>query len=83
VQTTAASGVDKTKPLNVMRKHMTSVIAELMQANKNVVYIGEDVVHGGSVDCANLCALSLSLLSHSLALSISLLSDLATTGTTW
>jgi 2-oxoisovalerate dehydrogenase E1 component len=33
--------------LQVMRKHMTRVIAEVMEADKSVVYIGEDVEHGG------------------------------------
>lgn len=36
-----------TKGLNIMRKHMTRVIDELMDKNKNLVYLGEDVVHGG------------------------------------
>lgn len=31
----------------VMRKHMTRVIAEAMQDDKSVVYLGEDVIHGG------------------------------------
>jgi len=31
----------------VMRKHMTQVIDESLQNNKNMVYIGEDVQHGG------------------------------------
>lgn len=30
-----------------MRKHMTAVFEELLQANKECVYIGEDVEHGG------------------------------------
>ena len=30
-----------------MRKHMTRVIDEVMEANSRVVYIGEDVEHGG------------------------------------
>jgi len=32
---------------DVMRKHMTRVIAEAMGAYKDIVYIGEDVTHGG------------------------------------
>jgi 2-oxoisovalerate dehydrogenase E1 component len=32
---------------NVMRKHMTKVYDELLAKNKEMVYIGEDVVHGG------------------------------------
>ena len=32
---------------DVMRKHMTGVISEVMDAHKDVVYIGEDVTHGG------------------------------------
>lgn len=31
----------------VMRKHMTRVIAETMQHDESVVYLGEDVIHGG------------------------------------
>ncbi|KAL9190817.1 hypothetical protein ACHAXT_000523 [Thalassiosira profunda] len=31
----------------VMRKHMTRVISEVMDADPKVVYIGEDVEHGG------------------------------------
>jgi pyruvate/2-oxoglutarate/acetoin dehydrogenase E1 component len=30
-----------------MRKHMTRVIAEVIAGDKSVVYIGEDVDHGG------------------------------------
>ena len=32
---------------DVMRKHMNRVIAESMQNDKSVMYLGEDVVHGG------------------------------------
>lgn len=32
-----------------MRKHMTAVFEELLQENKECVYIGEDVEHGGYV----------------------------------
>uniref|UniRef100_A0A6B2KYX5 3-methyl-2-oxobutanoate dehydrogenase (2-methylpropanoyl-transferring) n=1 Tax=Arcella intermedia TaxID=1963864 RepID=A0A6B2KYX5_9EUKA len=38
--------VDK-KDRHVMRKHMTAVFDELLTKNKNLVYIGEDVEHGG------------------------------------
>ena len=37
---------NKSKKRDVMRKHMTRVIEEVM-ANPKVVYIGEDVEHGG------------------------------------
>ena len=37
----------KCKKRDVMRKHMTRVIEEVMEANSRVVYIGEDVEHGG------------------------------------
>jgi hypothetical protein len=30
-----------------MRKHMTEVIDEQLAKHSNLVYIGEDVVHGG------------------------------------
>ena len=36
-----------TKGGEVMRKHMTSVIDEILHKYKNLVYIGEDVEHGG------------------------------------
>jgi pyruvate/2-oxoglutarate/acetoin dehydrogenase E1 component len=32
---------------DVMRKHMTRVIAEAMESDDSIVYIGEDVEHGG------------------------------------
>jgi 2-oxoisovalerate dehydrogenase E1 component len=32
---------------HVMRKHMTAVFDEILNDNKDVVYIGEDVTHGG------------------------------------
>ncbi len=32
---------------DVMRKHMTNVFDELLKSRKNMVYIGEDVEHGG------------------------------------
>ena len=38
---------DKRNKREVMRKHMTRVIAEVMEKNPKVVYIGEDVEHGG------------------------------------
>ena len=39
----------KTKKMKkaVMRKHMTSVFGEALKADERVVYIGEDVEHGG------------------------------------
>lgn len=33
--------------VHTMRKHMTSVLDEIMGSDKRFVYIGEDVVHGG------------------------------------
>ena len=33
--------------LDVMRKHMNSVISESMQNDETLVYLGEDVTHGG------------------------------------
>jgi 2-oxoisovalerate dehydrogenase E1 component len=41
--------IDKSKRTkrDVMRKHMTRVISETMTNNPKVVYIGEDVEHGG------------------------------------
>jgi 2-oxoisovalerate dehydrogenase E1 component len=41
------SATSKTNKRDVMRKHMTRVIDEVMEANSRVVYIGEDVEHGG------------------------------------
>jgi hypothetical protein len=38
---------DKRNKRDVMRKHMTRVIAEVMEKDPKVVYIGEDVEHGG------------------------------------
>jgi pyruvate/2-oxoglutarate/acetoin dehydrogenase E1 component len=38
---------DKRDKREVMRKHMTRVIAEVMEKDPKVVYIGEDVEHGG------------------------------------
>jgi 2-oxoisovalerate dehydrogenase E1 component len=38
---------DKRNKRDVMRKHMTRVIAEVMEKDSKVVYIGEDVEHGG------------------------------------
>ena len=35
------------KNVDVMRKHMTRIITETMEQDENVVYIGEDVRHGG------------------------------------
>ncbi len=32
---------------DVMRKHMTKIYDELLTAYPNMVYIGEDVIHGG------------------------------------
>jgi 2-oxoisovalerate dehydrogenase E1 component len=37
----------KRNTCDVMRKHMTRVFFELMHAHPNMVYIGEDVRHGG------------------------------------
>eukprot|EP00804_Cyclotella_cryptica_P030288 CCRYP_019224-RA/>CCRYP_019224-RA protein AED:0.39 eAED:0.39 QI:1426/1/0.8/1/0.75/0.8/5/0/627 len=41
--------VDRSKTLkrDVMRKHMTRVVSEALTKNPGVVYIGEDVEHGG------------------------------------
>jgi len=36
-------------PAVVMRKNMTSIIDELLASNQSCVYLGEDVVQGGSV----------------------------------
>ncbi|KAL3765956.1 hypothetical protein ACHAW5_011353 [Stephanodiscus triporus] len=41
------SSKDKREKREVMRKHMTRVIAEVMEKDPKVVYIGEDVEHGG------------------------------------
>lgn len=38
---------DKREKREVMRKHMTRVISEVMEKDPKVVYIGEDVEHGG------------------------------------
>jgi 2-oxoisovalerate dehydrogenase E1 component len=38
---------NESKKRDVMRKHMTRVIEEVMETNPKVVYIGEDVEHGG------------------------------------
>lgn len=35
------------KQVQVMRKHMTSVIDEMLTQNPKLVYLGEDVIHGG------------------------------------
>lgn len=32
---------------DIMRKHMTRVISEVMEVDSKIVYIGEDVEHGG------------------------------------
>ena len=37
----------KIKRPDVMRKHMTRLYDELLSTNKNCMYIGEDVEHGG------------------------------------
>mmetsp|Transcript_1141 Transcript_1141/g.2241 ORF Transcript_1141/g.2241 Transcript_1141/m.2241 type:complete len:816 (-) Transcript_1141:200-2647(-) len=37
----------KREKREVMRKHMTRVVAEVMDKDRKVVYIGEDVEHGG------------------------------------
>lgn len=44
-----ATSTDKSKrpKRDVMRKHMTRVISETMTNKEKVVYIGEDVEHGG------------------------------------
>lgn len=44
IKETSSSGVGSK---DAMRKHMTRVFDELLQDNKDVVYIGEDVEHGG------------------------------------
>lgn len=36
-----------TATCDVMRKHMNRVFDEALVANKNMMYIGEDVQHGG------------------------------------
>jgi 2-oxoisovalerate dehydrogenase E1 component len=33
--------------MEVMRKHMTRVMAECMEKDESIVYLGEDVIHGG------------------------------------
>merc|ERR1711968_137055 len=46
--TTAATETKKTKvKADVMRKHMTAVFKEVLDAYPEMVYIGEDVEHGG------------------------------------
>eukprot|EP00755_Sulcionema_specki_P025692 Sspe_Gene.83899::Locus_55048_Transcript_1_1_Confidence_1.000_Length_2406::g.83899::m.83899/K11381/bkdA; 2-oxoisovalerate dehydrogenase E1 component len=35
------------KDRHVMRKHMTRVLSEALEAEKNLIYMGEDVEHGG------------------------------------
>ena len=42
-----ATNKNKRPKRDVMRKHMTRVLSETMTNNKKVVYIGEDVEHGG------------------------------------
>jgi|EP00945_MAST-04E_sp_MAST-4E-sp1_P002826 2-oxoisovalerate dehydrogenase E1 component len=41
------AGVDDDEKPQVMRKHMTRVFEEQLQNNDDIVYIGEDVQHGG------------------------------------
>jgi 2-oxoisovalerate dehydrogenase E1 component len=41
------SGPKKKKKAEVMRKHMTKVLAETLDKYPDVVYLGEDVEHGG------------------------------------
>lgn len=41
------SNNNKSEKKDVMRKHMTRVISEVMEVGSNIVYIGEDVMHGG------------------------------------
>jgi hypothetical protein len=43
----AAPSVAVMKTREVMRKHMTGVIDETLEQQKDVVYVGEDVTHGG------------------------------------
>lgn len=43
----STSSTAPTAKREVMRKHMTRVLAECLQDDKEVVYLGEDVVHGG------------------------------------
>lgn len=40
-------GSDGTEKPQVMRKHMTRVLEEALEADPSVVYLGEDVRHGG------------------------------------
>ncbi len=44
-----SSTADKGKVREPMRKHMTAILAELLEQNRECVYIGEDVEHGGYV----------------------------------
>ena len=45
--TTTTNTTTKVEKPQVMRKHMTRVLAELMQQDDTIVYLGEDVQHGG------------------------------------
>ena len=39
----------KREKMEVMRKHMNRAISETMEKDPKVVYIGEDVEHGGEL----------------------------------
>ena len=42
----AANGTQKVEKPQIMRKLMTRVVAEVLEQDKRVVYVGEDVEHG-------------------------------------
>ena len=45
--TSSSSNDEDEKPPEVMRKHMTRLMHEVMEQTNDVVYLGEDVRHGG------------------------------------
>lgn len=47
--TRPSSAAGKGTARESMRKHMTAILAELLETNRECVYIGEDVEHGGYV----------------------------------
>ena len=50
----ATDAIQKVEKPQIMRKLMTRVVAEMLEQDKRVVYVGEDVEHGMFVAC-NCC----------------------------
>ena len=58
VASAASSATDATQKVEkpqIMRKLMTRVVAEMLEQDKRVVYVGEDVEHGMFVACNCCC----------------------------